>query len=560
MTTPTRALLSRLLAVLALLTALCTVVAPMAVAEEPPTTTTPSHSPTGHHDSATDVSGTTVSGTEVSGTDVGSSTETDHDHTDHGDTDQGHQPDLLACADLDPGWRQLEVKGHPVSGNHVVGDDTITVEIVLRDAPAGGKVVNWHASAPVDAVMLRSGQDHAVYEYDPPVTGATGLLPPLKDRDGRNLAAVIACYDPDRPLVGVELTLEDDADPIEVGDTLTYHLAVHAAIEVASPEVTVTLSGLLGEPEAGECLVDGSLVSCTPTFVDGAWSTTLEVEAFEAGDAITFAVLEAEGDEGPITLSSVEVTRIIGAPGGGGCGGHETDGHETDGHDTDGHDTDGHEPGGGGDDHDGCGGGQAGALVAACTELDPEWTAVLLMGPYGNRSYVVGAAGGRIWVDVSEAPGHQVASWTSEAPVGAVLARTGQNVISTVFDAPMLEGSGVTGAPSGSGAPRPIADMVFCVAPEIPTTAPGPIALPPLIVPVPDTTADLVETLVEPPVEQPVEVESGSGVLGIEVVAILPETGPQDPVSIAALAMLLIVCGAALVLATPEQPTNPNRW
>jgi hypothetical protein len=556
MMTTTRAQLRRLVGVLALLTAMCTIVSPVAAADGPPETTPPA----GQHDSSeTEVSGTEVSNTN---TEVGSSTETssdsDHDHTDtdhdHTDSDHGGEPDRLECADLDPTWLQLQVSGHPVSGNHVVGDDTITVEIVLRDAPAGGKVVNWHASAPIDAVMLRSGQDHAVYEYDPPVTGASGLLPPLKDRDGRNLAAVIACYDPDRPLVGVELTLEDDADPIEVGDTLTYHLAVHAAIEVASPEVTVTLSELLGEPEAGECVVDGVLVSCTPTFVDGGWSTTLEAVALEAGDAITFTVLEAEGDGGLITLSSVEVTRIIGAPGGGGCGGHD------DGHDTDGHETDGHEPGGGTDDTDGCGGGQAGALVAACTELDPDWTAVLLMGPYGNRSYVVGEAGGRIWVEVSESPGHQVASWTSEAPVGAVLARTGQNVISTVFASPMLEGSGVTGAPSGSGAPRPIADMVFCVAPEISTTAPGPIVLPPLIVPVPDTTADLVETLVEPPVERPVEVESGSEVLGIEVVAILPETGPQDPVSIAALAMLLIVCGAALVLATPEQPTDPNRW
>ena len=103
-----------------------------------------------------------------------------------------------------------------------------------------------------------------------------------------------------------------------------------------------------------------------------------------------------------------------------------------------------------------------------------------------------------------------------------------------------------------------MADMVFCLAPEVPAAAPAPILLPPLVVPVPDTTPDPVETVLEPPVVQPIEEETDAEVLGVEIVAILPETGAKDPVSMLALAMLLIACGSMLVLATPR--SDPNHW
>ena len=45
-------------------------------------------------------------------------------------------------------------------------------------APGGGKLVNWKSDRPINAVILRSGQDAAVYEYEPPDYSATGLMPP----------------------------------------------------------------------------------------------------------------------------------------------------------------------------------------------------------------------------------------------------------------------------------------------------------------------------------------------------------------------------------------------
>ena len=92
-----------------------------------------------------------------------------------------------------------------------------SVEFFVYDAPAGGKLVNWSSDAPLAAVILRSGQDAATYEYEPPATNASGLQPPLVDRDGRNLAAVIACYQPDPIDVGIDIHLSDSTDPVEVG-------------------------------------------------------------------------------------------------------------------------------------------------------------------------------------------------------------------------------------------------------------------------------------------------------------------------------------------------------
>lgn len=356
---------------------------------------------------------------------------------------EGQQSTRLACSDIDPTWGQLAVTGHPVSGQYTVSDAFRTVQISVLDASSGGKVVNWHSDGPVDAVILRSGQDAATYEYEPPARSDTGLLPPLKDRDGRNLAAVLVCYDPAGAVVGLELSLADSDDPVDVGDQFDYVLSLSTTDPVTDARVTITLAPEVSLVSAPECTVEESEVLCAPPLADQAsWQTTITVSADTGGDAISRATLRGLAGGEPVEASAVEVTRIIG-PGGhdGGCGDHE--------------------------DEDECDDGGA-ALVAACSAIDPNAASEILPGPFANRRYLVeGPGGARIWVTVSEATGQQTLSWESNMPIDAVLARTGRDIADYQYGPLTFSGSGVVGPAGGrSGEPRPIADVALCYAPR----------------------------------------------------------------------------------------------
>jgi hypothetical protein len=355
----------------------------------------------------------------------------------------------LTCADIDPAWSQLGLTGHPISGHYVVEDAERTVEIVVYDGPAGGKLVNWKSDGPISAVIMSSGQDAAVYEYEPPQLSATGLLPPIQDREGRNLAAVLVCYDPGEIDVRLELRMADSEDPVSIGDVFDYLLEATVSEPVTGGEIAVTLPSEVTAVTARSCQIEGATVTCLPDLGPGAtWTTTITVEAMSAGDAIARALLTVRlGDEERET-TAVETTRILAGEGGGCADEEEEEGCD----------------GGGG------GGGEVGHdLAAVCLSLDSGWSTLTLPGPFASRRYLVQAGPGmEIWVTIRESMTGQQASWSSNVPIDAALARTGQDVEIYRYDFPTFSGTGVMAPRSGGGSLRPMADIGFCYQPRRP--------------------------------------------------------------------------------------------
>ena len=369
---------------------------------------------------------------------------TDHD----GSTDHGGQPDKLTCESIDPSWIQLELTGHPLSGHYTIGDDFRTVDLFVYDGAAGGKQVNWLSDGPIDAVILRSGLDAATYEYEPSATGATGLLPPLKDREGRNLAAILACYDPAAADVDIDVFLADSRDPVNVGDDFDYVVEVTTSDPLTDVQVTLTLPDNVLLIAAPDCASDGGTVRCAPPMGEtAAWRMAATVSAVSAGDAIAWAHLDAQAGDRVIAAHAVEVTRVIGPAGhGGGCDGHEDE-----------HDT-GSEPG---HTDDQCSDGGA-QLIAACEAFDPDAEVAVLAGPFASRRYLVDTdTGARIWVTVDETTGAQRAAWEANVPIAAALARTGREIREFLYEPAAFSGTDVVGPESPSG-PRPMADLAFC--------------------------------------------------------------------------------------------------
>lgn len=384
--------------------------------------------------------------------DTGDHHDTDS-QTDHGRPDHAGGSDKITCADIDPEWNQLELKGHPLSGHYAVSDANRSIEFFVYDAPAGGKKVNWSSDGPIDAVILRSGQDAATYEYETPTTSASGLIPPLVDREGRNLAAVLGCYSEQPEAVDIDLYLADSSDPVEVGIPFSYIVEVVVPGTLSEAEVLLTLAPGIVATQADPCAIEDRTVRCSPPLETlEQWSTEIEVTASESGLAVSWIQLTGVGETGPVSVSALEATRVIGERGGhgGGCGGHD-DGHE-----------DGHDPGSEHHDEEGCGEDRHG-LVAACEAIEPGARTIVLRGPFASRRYQVSEQNGtEIWVQIGETTGAQMASWQSNVPVDAVLARTGRQIEIYANTPPTYEGSGVVGPMSGSG-PRPMADLAFCI-------------------------------------------------------------------------------------------------
>lgn len=356
--------------------------------------------------------------------------------------EHGGSPDRLVCSDVNAGWSQLALTGHPLSGHYTILDDFRTIEVFVYDGADGGKRVNWKADGPIDAAILRSGNDAAVYEYEPPRLSDTGLMPPLNDREGRNLAAVLFCYRPEPVDTTLDLRLADSTDPVAVGDRFTYFVHASASGPVSEAEVVVTLPPQVVPVEAPDCGVDGLVVRCPlAPGPDLDWSGTITVEAVSGGEAIARATLFTRIGQETQEVGAVEVTRIE-AGHGGGCDHGEEEGEECE---------------GGGHD-----------LAAVCTSLDPSWNTLILPGPFASRRYLATDADGtEIWVTVSESSGVQAASWTSNVPIDAALARTGQDVEIYRYDFPTFSGAGIVAPPGEGSGSRPIADLGFCYLPRV---------------------------------------------------------------------------------------------
>lgn len=479
---------------------------------------------------------------------------TDHD----GSTDHGGQLDKLTCESIDPSWIQLELTGHPLSGHYTIGDAFRTVDLFVHDGAAGGKQVNWLSDGPIDAVILRSGLDAATYEYEPAAIGATGLLPPLKDRAGRNLAAILACYDPGAPDVDVDVFLADSHDPVNVGDDFDYVVEVTTSDPLTDVQVTLTLPNNVLLIAAPECASDGGTVLCAPPMGEtAAWRMSATVSAVAAGDAIAWAHLDAQAGDRVIAVHAVEVTRIIGPAGhGGGCDGHED------------HDDTGSEPG---HTDDQCSDGGA-QLIAACEAIDPDAEVAVLAGPFASRRYLVNSdTGARIWVTVDETTGAQRAAWEANVPIAAALARTGRQIREFPYEPAAFSGTDVVGPEAPSG-PRPMADLAFCYL--IPTTdepeSTGPTSTTvahdavayDTVVSTTTSTAPPTSTVADPDVVIASATVQADEVAPVTVrAATLPFTGPLGYIPwLTMLGLTLLPTGAFLVrLGTDWTERSPRR-
>ena len=297
----------------------------------------------------------------------------------HEGSDSGGHADQAELHDIDPSWSEVALTGRPLSGHYQVGDAHRSVDSSY-DAPAGGELVNWSSDAPLSAVILRSGQGcYATYEYEPPATNASGLQPPLVDRD-ENLAAVIACYQPDPIDVGIDIHLSDSTDPVEVGTQFAYVIEVDASGYLNGSSILLELAPEVTAIDGGDCTISAQQIQCAPPLNETvSWTTAITVEAVQSGVAVTWAHLQAEGDETPVSASALEVTRIVGDRGhGGGCGGHEDGGDD--------HTS-------GGDHEDGACGSDQHGMAAACTAVDPAAQTLVLQGPFASRRYQLDGPG-----------------------------------------------------------------------------------------------------------------------------------------------------------------------
>jgi hypothetical protein len=98
-------------------------------------------------------------------------------------------PGNPTCADLNAGWTESKVE--PVkSGDYSANglDVQLTVD---------GLSFDWTASAGVDAVIVKGGDNAHVYAYSPESTGATGLTAPknANNDDTFGLSHVSFCHD-----------------------------------------------------------------------------------------------------------------------------------------------------------------------------------------------------------------------------------------------------------------------------------------------------------------------------------------------------------------------------
>jgi hypothetical protein len=118
-------------------------------------------------------------------------------------------PGNPSCADLNPGWAETKVepvKSGTFDANGLSG--TLTVKDLAFD---------WTASAGVDAVIVKGGDNAHVYSYSPESTGASGLTAPpnANNDDTFGLSHVSLCHDPsgDPPPVPVDPDPKPDPDP-----------------------------------------------------------------------------------------------------------------------------------------------------------------------------------------------------------------------------------------------------------------------------------------------------------------------------------------------------------
>jgi hypothetical protein len=99
--------------------------------------------------------------------------------------------DNPTCASLNPAWtetKQDHGKGGPFDANGLTG--TVTVD---------GTSLDWTASAGVDAVIVKGGDNANVYVYTPEAQSGSGLTPPINANTGTpfGISHVSFCHDVD---------------------------------------------------------------------------------------------------------------------------------------------------------------------------------------------------------------------------------------------------------------------------------------------------------------------------------------------------------------------------
>ena len=365
----------------------------------------------------------------------------------------------LRCTDLAVDAGGVLLKGHPTGGRYVVADDVATVEVFIFDTNES-QAANWLSDSPVFAVIAHSGQGARVYEHDPAALAAEGVLPPeMNHGTALGFKSIEFCYRTPAPApLGLSVLITDSPDPVEPGDLVTFAVAIDADPRIEAGVAVIQSSPILPVTDVSGCpgalTIDGTRAECEfapPSIGTGVLTAT--ATALEGGVAVTTATIEVSSPD-EIVVADDAFTTIDAGPGGSG-GGHDG-GHDDDGHDDDG----GHDDGG----RD----GGRGRQPASCDAMDASWKSVIVSGNFPAGSRVARDHGATIWVHSSTPDGVRTINWTSDVPVDAVIALGGPDAVVTHYG-PAMAGGGITAPTTGSGAPRPLKAVHFCLAerPEV---------------------------------------------------------------------------------------------
>jgi hypothetical protein len=374
------------------------------------------------------------------------------------------------------------LKGHPAGGRYVVADDVATVEVFIFDTNES-QAANWLSDTPIFAVISQSGQGARVYEYNPAVLAAEGVLPPAMNHGtALGFKSIEFCHRTPAPQpLGLSVQVIDSPDPVEPGTLVTFTVEIEADPPIEQGVAVIQSSSILPISDVAGCpgavTIDGTRAECSlapPPFGGGVLTAT--GTAIEGGVAVTTVTIDVSSPEAAVVADDV-LTTIDAGPGGGSGGGHDG-GHDDGGHDDGGHDDGDHDDGDhddgdhdDGDHDDGGHDGGGGRQPASCDAMDPSWKSVVVAGNFPAGSRVAREHGATIWVHSGRTDGVTTITWTSDVPIDAVIALGGPDALVTHYG-PAMAGGGITAPTTGSGAPRPLKAVHFCLA-ERPEVAVG---------------------------------------------------------------------------------------
>lgn len=152
------------------------------------------------------------------------------------------------CTDLNPAWTlsfkidtgDLENRAYDWNEGGDVESNWTGQTITLSGWSAEGQTFNWSSALPVNGVLVKGGNNNALYTYVPAVSGDTGLT---HGPGQQAISHLLFCGDATPPPTAPAIDVEKVANPTEVpaaGGSVTYSYTVLNTGDVLLSDITVS--------------------------------------------------------------------------------------------------------------------------------------------------------------------------------------------------------------------------------------------------------------------------------------------------------------------------------